>query len=50
MVSGSSVDQFCKRPQQVGEAAIAWGQQNTVQFDEAKTEAVLFIHKKGWEL
>jgi ribonuclease HI len=47
---GSSVDQVCERLQQAGQAAIAWGQDNAVQFDEDKTEAALFTRKRGRQL
>ncbi|KAL1978972.1 hypothetical protein VTN96DRAFT_7858 [Rasamsonia emersonii] len=44
---GSSVDQACQQLQQAGENAITWGQNNAVQFDAEKTEAVLFTRKRG---
>lgn len=44
---GSSVDQACQQLQQAGETAITWGQNNAVQFDAEKTEAVLFTRKRG---
>ncbi|KAL1980085.1 hypothetical protein VTN96DRAFT_4674 [Rasamsonia emersonii] len=47
---GNSVDQACRQLQQAGEAAITWGQANTVQFDAEKTEATLFTRKRGREL
>lgn len=47
---GSSVDLVCRQLQQAGEAAISWGQTNTVQFDAEKTEATLFTRKQGWAL
>ncbi|KAL2012391.1 hypothetical protein VTN00DRAFT_5109 [Thermoascus crustaceus] len=50
IASGTSVEQICKQLQQAGETAIAWGQANAVQFDEKKTEAVLFTRKRGQEL
>ena len=42
-----SVDQACKKLQRAGEAAIAWGRTNAVQFDTEKTEAMLFTRKRG---
>ena len=50
VVSASSVAQACERLQQAGEAAIEWGVQNVVQFDAAKTEAILFTRKRGRQL
>jgi Reverse transcriptase (RNA-dependent DNA polymerase) len=50
VASGTSVDQACELLQQAGQAAIAWGQANAVQFDEKKTEAALFTRKRGRQL
>jgi hypothetical protein len=45
LIAANSVTQISKQLQRAGEAAIAWGQDNTVQFDREKTEAVLFTRQ-----
>jgi hypothetical protein len=47
LVAASSVTQVSEQLQRAGEAAIAWGQDNAVQFDREKTEAVLFTRQQG---
>jgi hypothetical protein len=47
LIAASLVTQISKQLQRAGEAAIAWGQDNTVQFDREKTEAVLFTRQRG---
>jgi hypothetical protein len=45
LVAASSVTQVSEQLQRAGEAAIAWGRDNAVQFDREKTEAVLFTRQ-----
>ena len=46
---GNSVRELCEKLQKASEAAIEWGCRNDVQFDAAKTEALLFMRKRGRE-
>jgi hypothetical protein len=47
---GNSVRELCEKLQKASEAAIEWGHRNDVEFDAAKTEALLFTRKRGREL
>ncbi|ODM21086.1 hypothetical protein SI65_04139 [Aspergillus cristatus] len=47
---GNSVQGVCSQLQAAGEAAIAWGIENGVQFDHEKTEAALFSRQSGRRL
>jgi hypothetical protein len=47
LVAASSVTQISEQLQHTGEAAIAWEQDNAVQFNREKTEAVLFTRQQG---
>jgi hypothetical protein len=47
---GNSVRELCEKLQKASEMAIEWGSGNDVQFDAAKTEALLFMRKRGREL
>lgn len=47
---GNSVNEVCEQLQRAGQVAIAWGQDNAVQFDAEKTEAALFTKKRGQQL
>ena len=49
LAPGHSVQEVSKL-QEAAKVAIEWGQSNMVQFEAAKTEAVLFTRKRGREL
>ena len=50
LASGHSVKEVCDKLQKAARVAIEWGNENVVQFDAGKTEAVLLTRKHGWEL
>ena len=50
LASGHSVKEVCDKLQKAARVAIEWGNENVVQFDAGKTEAVLLTRKRGREL
>jgi ribonuclease HI len=47
---GTSVSEICTQLEAAAEAAMAWGEANSVQFDPGKTEATLFSRATGKRL
>jgi hypothetical protein len=47
---GTSFRELCEKLQKASEAAIELGCRNDAQFNAAKTEALLFMRKRGREL